>query len=189
MNRLEQKYRTEVLPALQKEMGVSSVLAVPRIQKVIVNAGLGKSIQDPDYTEKAVSVVARITGQQPVKTLAKKSISNFKIRKGMVVGAKVTLRRERMYAFLDKLINVAFPRVRDFQGISRASFDASGNYTIGCKEHIVFPEISSDEIEKIVGLEVTIVTNAKNPAQGLRLLQLLGMPFAKEDAKQKKNKR
>lgn len=185
MNRLEEKYRKEVLPALKQEFGVKSILAVPRIQKVVINAGLGKSIQDPEYVEKAVSVLTRITGQQPVKTKAKKSISNFKIRKGMIVGAKVTLRGERMYAFLDKLFNVAFPRVRDFQGVSRTSFDTSGNYSIGFREHIVFPEISSDEIEKIVGLEITIATSAKTPAQGLRLLELMGMPFTKQTTNKK----
>lgn len=189
MNRLQEKYNKEVMPKLKEELGVKSILAVPRIEKVVVNAGLGKSIQDPEYVEKAVSVLSRITGQQPVKTKAKKSISNFKVRKGMIVGAKVTLRGEQMYAFLDKLFNVAFPRVRDFQGVSRTSFDKKGNYSIGFREHIVFPEISSDEIEKIVGLEITIATTASTPKEGLRLLELMGMPFTKEEPKSSQTKK
>src|SRR3990167_4617814 len=154
MNRLRELYKSKAIPALQKQYGFTNALAVPRIEKVVLNAGLSKGIQDPTYIEAAVNVLARITGQQPVKTLARKSISNFKIRQGMVVGAKVTLRGEQMYAFLDKLINIALPRVRDFGGLSRDAFDGQGNYSIGFKEHIVFPEISSDEVEKIIGLEV-----------------------------------
>lgn len=181
MNRLQEKYNTTVAPQLMKQFSYSNALQVPRIEKVILNAGLSKGIQDPTYIENAVNVLARITGQQPVKTLAKKSISNFKIREGMVVGAKVTLRGERMYAFLDKLIHVAFPRVRDFQGLSRDSFDGQGNYSIGFREHIVFPEILSDEVEKIVGLEVNIVTTATSDDEGRALLEQMGIPFTKDN--------
>ncbi len=179
MNRLEEKYRNEVVPELQKQQGVNNRLAVPRLEKIVLNVGLGKSIQDPSYIDAAIETLRRITGLQPVKTLAKKSISNFKIRQGMVVGAKVTLRGERMYAFLDKLMNAALPRVRDFRGLSRKSFDGNGNYSIGFDEHIVFPEISSDEVEKIIGLEVNIVTNVDQDADGMKLLELLGFPFEK----------
>ncbi|MBI2411471.1 MAG: 50S ribosomal protein L5 [Candidatus Kerfeldbacteria bacterium] len=188
MNRLEEKYQKEVLPKLKEQLGIVNVHAVPRIQKIVVNAGLGKSIQDSDFVEAAVSVLSRITGQQPVKTLAKKSISNFKIRKGMVVGAKVTLRGERMYAFLDKLINVALPRVRDFRGIPRTGFDGKGNYSLGFNEHIVFPEIASDEIEKIVGMEINVVTSAQNDEHGRALLTLIGFPFEKEEPKESKKR-
>jgi large subunit ribosomal protein L5 len=186
MNRLQEKYRKEALPKLAEAIGRSNPHSLPRIDKVIINAGLGKSIQDPTYVDTAVDVIARITGQRPVKTLAKKSISNFKIRKGMVVGAKVTLRGDQMYAFLDKLIHVALPRVRDFRGLPRNAFDGSGNYSIGFKEHIVFPEISSDEVEKIVGLEVNIVTTAKTDDEGRQLLEMLGFPFEKTQSTKKK---
>lgn len=181
MDRLKEKYRTEVIPKMMKQLSIRNPLSVPKIEKVVVNAGLGKSIQDAEYIDAAVETFRRITGQQPVKTLAKKSISNFKIRKGMVVGVKVTLRGPHMYAFLDKLINVALPRVRDFRGLSRTAFDGHGNYSIGFEEHIVFPEISSDEVEHIVGLEVNITTSAKNDEEGLALLQALGFPFQKKD--------
>jgi large subunit ribosomal protein L5 len=185
MNRLQQTYRSEVVPQLREKLGEKNPNALPRLEKVILNAGLSKSIQDPAYTEKAVAVLSRITGQQPVKTTAKKSISNFKIRKGMVVGAKVTLRGDRMYDFLDKLVNIALPRVRDFRGIPRNAFDGKGNYSLGFREHMVFPEISSDEIENIIGLEVNVVTNAGTDARGRMLLELLGFPFEKKESKSK----
>lgn len=180
MNRLEAKYKNEALPALQEKLGTKNTMAVPRIEKVVVNAGLGKSLNDSGYKDVALNVLARITGQKPQETLARKAISNFKIREGMVVGAKVTLRGEQMYAFLDKLIHITFPRVRDFQGISRKGFDGNGNYSIGFKEHIVFPEISSDEVEKLVGLEVNIVTTADNDEAGEALLEALEFPFTKK---------
>jgi large subunit ribosomal protein L5 len=183
MNRLEQQYRSAVLPKLQEKLGDKNPNALPRLEKVVLNAGLSKSIQDPAYTEKAVAVLTRITGQKPVKTLAKKSISNFKIRKGMVVGAKVTLRGDRMYDFLDKLVNIALPRVRDFRGIPADGFDGKGNYSLGFREHIVFPEISSDEVENIVGLEINVVTNAGTDARGRMLLEQLGFPFEKKESK------
>ncbi|MFH1426186.1 MAG: 50S ribosomal protein L5 [Candidatus Kerfeldbacteria bacterium] len=179
MNRLEEKYRKEITPKLKEQFQLKSQMSVPRMEKVVLNVGLGKSIQDAAYVDEAVSVVERITGQKPVKTRAKKSISNFKVRQGMVVGAKVTLRGERMYAFIDKLINVALPRVRDFRGLSPKGFDGKGNYSIGFQEHIVFPEISSDEVEKLVGLEVNIVTTATSNEQGKALLEQLGFPFEK----------
>lgn len=185
MNRLRQKYLNEVRPKMVEEFKYKNVLAVPKMEKVIINAGVGKSIMDSNYTAVASDVLQRVSGQKPVPTLAKKSISNFKIRKGMVVGIKITLRGERMYAFIDKLINVALPRVRDFRGLPRKAFDGQGNYSIGFNEHIVFPEISSDEVEKIVGLEVNIVTTAKNNQEGERLLELFGFPFQKSIDKNK----
>ncbi len=179
MNRLLQQYRQTVLPDLQKRFQITNTLATPRLEKIIVNAGLSKSIQDSTYTDLAVDVLRRITGQQPVQVKARKSISNFKLRAGMVIGAKVTLRGEPMYAFLDKLINVALPRVRDFRGLPLSACDKRGNYSIGFNEHIVFPEISLDEIEKIVGLQVTISTTAETPSQTIALLTGLGFPFEK----------
>lgn len=183
MNRLQEKYTKEIVPKLVEELGNTNKMALPRIEKIIVNAGLGKSIQDSDYTDAAVNVLTRITGQQPVKTQARQSISNFKIREGMVVGAKVTLRGERMYAFLDKLIHVALPRIRDFRGVKTTAFDGQGNYSLGFPEHIVFPEISSDEIEKIIGLEVNIVTTAETDDIARSLLTHMGFPFEKKDKK------
>lgn len=177
MKSIAAKNKSEIFAALQQELGYTNVNAVPRLDKVIVNAGLSKSIMDTAYTDVALDVLKRITGQQPVKTLAKKSISNFKIRQGMVVGAKVTLRCARMYAFVQRLVHVALPRVRDFQGLDPSAFDGQGNYSIGFSEHIMFPEISSDEVEKIVGLEVNIVTTAQGDKEGLALLRLLGFPF------------
>lgn len=183
MNRLQQQYESEVRSWLQENLKITSTMAVPRIEKVVINAGLGKSIHDSSYIDSAVEVISKITGQQPVKTLAKKSISNFKIREGMVVGAKVTLRGEVMYAFLDKLINVALPRVRDFRGISRTSFDGCGNYSLGFKEHIVFPEVSPDDVEQLVGMEMNVVTTATTDQQAFALLEKLGFPFEKPDQK------
>lgn len=182
MKMIQERYK-EILPELMETTGRKNMNAVPRIEKVVINAGLGKSIQDPTYVDSAVSVIARISGQQPIKTKAKKSISNFKIRKGMIVGAKVTLRGKRMYDFLNKMITIALPRVRDFQGIERNGFDGRGNYSLGFPEHIVFPEISTDEIEKIVGLEINVVTSARTDAEGRMLLEKLGFPFKKVDQK------
>lgn len=182
MKMIQERYK-EILPELMETTGRKNMNAVPRIEKVVINAGLGKSIQDPTYVDAAVSVIARISGQQPIKTKAKKSISNFKIRKGMIVGAKVTLRGKRMYDFLNKMITIALPRVRDFQGIERNGFDGRGNYSLGFPEHIVFPEISTDEIEKIVGLEINVVTSAHTDAEGRMLLEKLGFPFKKVDQK------
>lgn len=183
MNRFEELYKSEVLPKLKEQFGINNTLAAPRIEKVIINAGLGKSLMDASYADTAVEVLEKISGQKAVTTLARKSISNFKIREGMVVGAKVTLRGERMYAFLDKLVHVTLPRVRDFRGISRTAFDGQGNYSLGFKEHIVFPEISSDDVERLIGLEVNIVTTAQNNEQGVALLEGLGFPFEKNEKK------
>lgn len=185
MNRLAEKYKKEVAPKLVEQFSIGNVMAVPKISKIVINAGLSKSIQDSSYTDTAVDVLKRITGQSPIKTLARKSISNFKVREGMVVGAKVTLRGERMWAFLDKLLNVTLPRVRDFRGLSTKAFDGTGNYTIGFKEHNVFPEISTDDVEKIIGLEANIVTTAETDEQGKALLAALGFPFEKIEDKKK----
>ncbi|MFH1145757.1 MAG: 50S ribosomal protein L5 [bacterium] len=165
---------------LGKELGVKNPMALPRVQKVTINVGLGQAKQDPKLTDVVVSTLTRITGQKPVLTKAKKSISSFKIREGMTVGAKVTLRGKRMWEFLDKLVSLALPRVRDFSGLSSNSFDRQGNYTIGFREHLVFPEIKSDEVEKIHGLELTISTTAKNEEQTKILLLALGFPFVKK---------
>lgn len=183
MNRLEEKYQKEIVPQLKEKFGTTNENAIPALEKVVLNAGLGKSLNDPSYAEAAMKVLAKISGQKPVETKAKKSISNFKIRQGMVVGAKVTLRGELMYAFIDKLINVTLPRVRDFRGVSKNSFDGQGNYSLGFKEHIVFPEIASDDVERLIGLEVNITTTADTDEEGRELLTLLGFPFEKKENK------
>lgn len=180
MNRIQTKYQKEIVPLLKKELGISNILAVPRITKIVVNIGLSKSLNDKKFVDIAVSTLTRITGQKPVLTTAKKSISNFKIREGMIVGAMVTLRGKRMYDFLDKLVNVAFPRIRDFHGIDpKKGFDEHGNFAIGFKEHLVFPEIGGEEIENIHGLELAINTTAKDRAQAFALLSAFGFPFKK----------
>ncbi|MFH1111548.1 MAG: 50S ribosomal protein L5 [Patescibacteria group bacterium] len=179
--RLKKKYQKEVIPLLMKEFSCSNVMAVPRVQKITLNIGLGKALTEPKLAEVATNTLLRISGQKPTLRHAKKSISNFKIRQGMVIGLQVTLRGRRMYEFLDKLINVSLPRVRDFRGISEKSFDGRGNLNIGFKEHIVFPEIKSDEVESLHGLEVAITTSAKNNQVGRRLFELLGLPFAKSE--------
>lgn len=181
MNRLKEKFFKEIVPQLQKELNLKNKLAVPRMEKVALNVGMGKTIQDPQLKDVIIKTLSRITGQKPVITLAKKSISNFKIRQGMAIGAKVTLRGERMYEFVDKLINVALPRVRDFRGIPTKSVDQFGNLNIGFPEYIVFPEIKSDEVEKLHGLEVTIVTTAKNKDSGIKLFEKIGIPLKKKE--------
>jgi len=175
--RLKIKYFKEVIPAMQKKFGYQNVLAVPKIEKVIVSAGLSLGLKDPKFLELVEETLKKITGQKPVKTLAKKSISNFKIRKGMPVGMMVTLRGDRMYDFVDKLINITLPRVRDFRGISPKCIDEQGNLSIGFRENICFPEIKSEEIEKIHGLQVTVKTTAKSKEKGLEMLKLFGFPF------------
>ncbi len=177
MARLKEQYRKRVIPALQKEFGYKNVMEVPKLIKISVNAGLGEAIQNIKLLDAAVNEISAITGQRPVITRARKSIASFKLRKGMPIGCMVTLRKERMYDFLDKLVNVALPRVRDFRGIPRKSFDGRGNYTLGLKEQIIFPEISYDTVEKIKGMNITIVTSAKTDEEGRFLLQELGMPF------------
>lgn len=183
MNRLREKYNKEIKPALKEKFGYKNDLAVPKLEKITINIGLGKSLEDAKFTDAAVDTLTRITGQKPVLTKARKSISNFKIREGMVIGAKVTLRQDRMYDFLDKLMNVALPRVRDFRGISRKKVDQQGNLNIGFNEHIVFPEIQSDEVEMIHGLEVAMTTTARNREEGLAFFEGLGMPFKQDNKK------
>ena len=167
-------------PALFKSFEFKNVMQVPRIEKVVVNIGLGEAMDDPKALEAAVSDLTQITGQKPVMTKARKSIAAFKLREGRIIGTKVTLRGERMWAFLDRLMNVALPRVRDFRGVSPNAFDGRGNYTLGLRDQLIFPEIEYDKIDKLRGMEVTIVTSAKTDDQARALLQLLGMPFKKE---------
>lgn len=174
---LKEKYKKQVIPQIMKEFGYKNVMAVPKLEKVVINVGLSKAIKDPKFLDVMEDTLMRISGQRPIKTKAKKSISSFKIREGMLVGLKVTLRGKRMYDFVDKLVNVALARVRDFRGLAPKNVDASGNLNIGFKEHISFPEIRPDEIERIHGLEVAVVTTAKSREEGLRLLRLLGFPF------------
>ena len=180
MSRLKDKYRQEVVPALMKDYDYKSIMQVPRLEKVTLNIGLGEATQNAKALETAESDLVAISGQHPVITRAKKSISAFKLRQGMPIGLKVTLRGERMYNFLDKLMNAVFPRVREFQGVSPNSFDGRGNYTTGFKEQTFFPEIDYDKIDKIRGLEISITTTAKTNEEGRHLLELLGMPFAKD---------
>jgi large subunit ribosomal protein L5 len=177
---LKERYNTEVAPNLMKTLNLSNVMQVPRIQKVVVNIGLGEAMDNAKAMDAAVGDLTSITGQKPIITKARKSIANFKLREGRAIGAKVTLRGERMWSFLDRLMNVALPRVRDFRGVSADSFDGRGNYTLGFREQLVFPEIEYDKIDKLRGLEVTIVTTATNDDHGRQLLRMLGMPFRKE---------
>jgi large subunit ribosomal protein L5 len=174
---LREQYQTEIAPALMKEFEYKSVMQVPRITKVVVNVGLGEALDNAKAIDFAVNDITAITGQKPVVTKAKKSIAGFKLREGRTIGVKVTLRGERMWAFLTRLIHVALPRTRDFQGISPDAFDGRGNYTLGLREQLIFPEIQYDKIDKLRGMEVTIVTTAKTDEEGRRLLTLLGMPF------------
>ena len=182
MNRMHERYQKEIAPALLKAFDLKNVMQVPDIEKVIVNIGLGEALDNPKALESATSDLMQITGQKPVQTKARKSIANFKLREGRLIGAKVTLRGDRMWAFLDRLLNIALPRVRDFRGVSANSFDGRGNYTLGLKDQLVFPEIEYDKIDKMRGMEITIVTSANNDEQARALLQLLGMPFSKKEA-------
>ena len=179
MNRLDQKYRETVVPALMKKFEYKSVMEVPCIDKVVINMGVGDAIANSKALDDAVAELAAITGQAPVITRAKKSIANFKVREGMPIGCKVTLRREKMYDFLDKLMNISLPRVRDFRGVSDTSFDGRGNYTLGIKEQIIFPEIDYDKVNKVRGMDIVIVTTAKTNEEARALLAELGMPFKK----------
>jgi large subunit ribosomal protein L5 len=179
--RLKKLYQEVIIPEMMKKFGYKSVMQVPRLVKIVVNMGVGQATQDPKLLEMAMKELAKITGQQPVIRRARKSISNFKLRAGMAIGCKVTLRRERMYEFLDRLINAAIPRIRDFRGLSDKSFDGRGNYTLGIKEHIIFPEINVDEVERIFGMDITIVTTAKTDEEAYELLRLFGMPFRKRE--------
>ena len=176
--RLQEKYQKEVIPAMVKKFGYKSIMAVPRVLKVVLNMGIGEAIFNIKVLDKGTEELSQIAGQKAVITKAKRSIAGFKLREGMPIGCMVTLRRDRMYDFLDKLFNVALPRVRDFRGLSNKIFDGRANCTIGMKEHIIFPEIDYDKIEKIKGLNISIVTNGKTDAEGFSLLKLLGMPFS-----------
>mgnify|MGYP000079576572 CR=1 FL=1 len=180
MNRLKERYRNEVVPALQKALDLDNVMQVPKISKVVVNIGLGEALDNPKALEAATADLAAITGQKPIITKAKKSIANFKLREGREIGAKVTLRGDRMWSFLDKLINIALPRVRDFRGIPPDAFDGRGNYSLGLREQLIFPEIRYDKIDKIRGLEITVVTTAPTDDQAYQMLSMLGMPFRKD---------
>ena len=175
--RLKIRYRSEVIPALMKEFGFKNPNQVPKLEKITLNMGLGEALANNKIMESAVDQLAAIAGQRPVVTRARKSIANFKLRQGQAIGAMVTLRNDRMWEFLDRLINVALPRVRDFKGVSSKAFDGKGNYTLGIREQIIFPEINYDQIEKVKGLNVSIVTTAKSDEQGLALLRHIGLPF------------
>lgn len=177
---LKDRYENEVAPALMKSLSLTNTMEVPRIKKVIVNVGAGEALDNAKALDAAVADVTQITGQKPVVTKARKSIANFKLREGRAIGVKVTLRGERMWSFLDRLMNIALPRVRDFRGISPNAFDGRGNYTLGLREQLVFPEIEYDKIDKLRGLEISIVTSARTDDEGRQLLQMLGMPFKKE---------
>lgn len=182
MNRMHERYQKEVAPALFKAFNFKNTMQVPRIEKVVVNVGVGEALDNPKALEVAVNDLTIITGQKPVTTKARKSIANFKLREGRLIGAKVTLRGDRMWAFLDRVINIALPRVRDFRGVSANAFDGRGNYTLGLRDQLVFPEIEYDKIDKMRGMEITIVTSAQNDEQARALLQMLGMPFSRKEA-------
>ena len=179
MARLKETYRNELVPQLKKDLQLNNIMEVPRIEKVVINMGLGEAIQNIKVLESAVDEIGRITGQKAVITKAKNSIASFKLREGMPIGAMVTLRRDKAYEFLDRLINVALPRVRDFKGVSPKAFDGRGNYTLGIREQLIFPEIDLEKIEKVKGLNITIVTTARTDEEGRALLAGLGMPFRK----------
>jgi len=177
---LKARYKDEVVPALMKSLNLDNVMEVPRITKIVVNIGVGEALDNAKALDAAVGDLTQISGQKPVVTKARQSIAAFKLREGRSIGVKVTLRGERMWSFLDRLVNIALPRVRDFRGVSPNAFDGRGNYTLGLREQLVFPEIEYDKIDKLRGLEITIVTSARNDDQGRALLQMLGMPFTKE---------
>ncbi len=178
MARLKDKYQKEVIPALQEKFQFKSIMQVPRITKICINRGIGAAVADKKLVDNGVEELTTITGQKAVPTIAKRSVSNFKLREGMPIGARVTLRGEKMYEFLDRLLTVALPRVRDFKGINDKGFDGRGNYTLGVKEQIIFPEISIDKIKGISGMDITFVTTAENDEQSYELLRAFGMPFA-----------
>ena len=177
MNRLHERYNNEIQPALMEKFHYTTVMQCPKLVKVVVNMGVGDSIANSKYLDDAVSELTQITGQKPQVTLAKKSIANFKLREGMKIGAKVTLRGERMYEFLDKLVTITLPRVRDFRGVSAKAFDGRGNYTFGIKEQIIFPEINIDKVSKVRGMDVVVVTTAQTDEEAFELLKLVGVPF------------
>ena len=180
MNKLKEQYQTEMVPALQEALNLPNVMQVPQIKKVVINIGMGEALDNPKALDAAVSDLSQITGQKPVITKARVSIANFKLREGRAIGVKVTLRGERMWSFLDRLVNIVLPRVRDFRGVPRDAFDGRGNYTLGLREQLIFPEIEYDKIDKIRGMEITIVTSARTDEQAAQLLEMLGMPFRKD---------
>ena len=182
MNRMQETYNKEVVPALRKAFDFKNIMQVPRIEKVVINIGAGEALGNPKALEAAVADLTIIAGQKPIMNKARKSIANFKLREGRLIGTKVTLRGERMWAFLDRLLNTALPRVRDFRGVSANAFDGRGNYTLGLHDQLIFPEIEYDKIDKLRGMEVTIVTTAKNDDHARVMLKLLGMPFSKKEA-------
>ena len=180
MATLKEQYENDLRPRLQEKFNLTNVMEIPRVEKVVLNMGLGEAVQNPKIVEKAVNELSLIAGQRAVVTRAKKSIATFKLREGMPIGARVTLRKDRMYDFLSKLMNIALPRVRDFRGVSPKGFDGNGNFSMGVTEHLIFPEIDYDKIDKVRGLNITIVTSAKTDAMGRELLTLMGMPFKRK---------
>ena len=179
--RIKEKYESEVVPEMMKKFNYKNKMAVPKIEKIVLNMGLGKAREDSKIIEEATEVISTITGQRPVITKSRKSISNFSLRKGMPVGCKVTLRKSKMYEFLDRLINIALARIRDFQGTSPKSFDGRGSYTLGIKEQLVFPEMDFDKVKTTLGMNITIVTNARTDEEAKELLSFIGMPFKREE--------
>ncbi len=177
MNRLSEKYKQEIVPQMMKRFHYTNVMQVPRLEKIVINMGLGEAIQNVKVLESAEKELGAITGQKPVITKARKAIANFKLRQGMPIGCKVTLRRERMYEFFDRLVNLALPRIRDFKGVSAKAFDGRGNYALGVREQIIFPEIDYDKIDKIKGMNIVITTTARSDEEAKALLQFMGMPF------------
>ena len=180
MNRLQEKYKTEVVPALMQKFSYNNQMEVPYLEKIVVNMGVGAAIQEAKALDAAINDLTTITGQKPVVTKARKSIANFKLREGMSIGCKVTLRGTRMYEFFDRLVSIALPRVRDFRGVSASSFDGRGNYTLGVKEQLIFPEIEYDKVERVQGMDIVIVTTAKTDEESKEFLRLMGMPFREQ---------
>lgn len=178
--RLRTQYKEEIIPALTEKFGYKTVMRVPKLQKIVISQGLGDAVADKKVIDAAIQDVSRITGQKAVATMSKKDVSNFKLRKGMPIGTKVTLRGDKMYDFLDRLISIALPRTRDFRGISPKGFDGRGNYNLGVKEHIIFPEIDIDKVSKILGMDITFVTSAESDEEGRALLDAFGFPFTKK---------
>ena len=184
MPRLQDRYRDEIVPALMERFGYRNVMEVPRLEKIVVNIGEGEALQNAKALDNAVSDVATITGQKPIITRARKSVATFRLREGNPIGVKVTLRGERMYSFLDRLLNIALPRQRDFTGVPRAAFDGRGNYTLGLREQLVFVEVDYDQIDRVRGMEISVVTSARTDEEGRALLEMFGMPFARVEARQ-----
>jgi large subunit ribosomal protein L5 len=182
MNRLRERYRKDVTAALKKRFGYKNPMQVPRLVKIVVNMGVGEAVQEPKQIEEAVADLVAISGQKPVVTRAKKSIATYKVREGMQIGAKVTLRGDRMYAFFDKLVNIVLPRIRDFRGMSRTSLDGRGNYALGLKEQLVFPEINYDKVSHVRGMDIVIVTTARNDEEAVAFMEEMGMPLKREGA-------